>query len=171
MLEEKNDNLLNADGHTTDSAESTPTTTPNEVEVIASEAAEAPNETNENQTIIEAIADSNAEESEDESLKERHDIPMQDYEALSMESLVDELNTLVSNEKVSSIKEHVEEIKKAFLAKYNHLIEEKKKSLSLKIKTQMKNFSTTFLLNQNLIPYILFTETKKTNTSKVYKQT
>jgi hypothetical protein len=126
MLEEKNDNLLDADGNATDSKESTPTVTP----VVATEThietvAPAP-EANVNQTIIEAIADTNAEESEDESLKERHDIPMQDYDALSMEVLVDELNTLVSNEKVLSIKEHVEEIKKAFLAKYNHLIEEKK---------------------------------------------
>lgn len=126
MLEEKNDNLLNADGNTADSVESTPTVTPNEVVTTVSESVEEIAETDENQTIIEAIADSNAEESEDESLKERHDIPMQDYDALSMESLVDELNTLVSNEKVSSIKDHVEEIKKAFLAKYNHLIEEKK---------------------------------------------
>lgn len=126
MLEEKNDNLLNADGNSADSVESTPTVTPNEVVTTVSESVEEITETDENQTIIEAIADSNAEESEDESLKERHDIPMQDYDALSMESLVEELNTLVSNEKVSSIKDHVEEIKKAFLAKYNHLIEEKK---------------------------------------------
>ena len=126
MLEEKNDNLLNADGNTADSVESTPIVTPNEVVTTVWESIEEITETDENQTIIEAIADSNAEESEDESLKERHDIPMQDYDALSMESLVEELNTLVSNEKVSSIKDHVEEIKKAFLAKYNHLIEEKK---------------------------------------------
>ncbi|WGK93925.1 MULTISPECIES: DUF349 domain-containing protein [Flavobacterium] len=124
MLEEKNDNLLEADGNLTDSKESTPTTveTPEtNVEPIGA----AP-EANLNQSIIEAIADTNAEESEDESLKERHDIPMQDYEALSMEALVEELNSLVSNEKVASIKDHVEEIKKAFLAKYNHFIEEKK---------------------------------------------
>jgi hypothetical protein len=126
MLEEKNDNLQHADGNTTDSVESTSTTSPNEVEATEAESVEITTETDDNQTIIEAIADSNAEESEDESVKERHDIPMQDYDTLSMESLVEELNTLVSNEKVASIKEHVEEIKKAFLAKYNHLIEEKK---------------------------------------------
>jgi hypothetical protein len=126
MLEEKNDNLQHADGNTTDSVESTSTTSPNEVEATAAESVEITTEVDDNQTIIEAIADSNAEESEDESVKERHDIPIQDYDALSMESLVEELNILVSNEKVASIKEHVEEIKKAFLAKYNHLIEEKK---------------------------------------------
>ena len=146
MLEEKNDNLLHADGNTTDSVESTPTTTTNEVETIATETAELTTETDENQTIIEAIADSNAEESEDESLKERHEIPMQDYDALSMESLVEELNTLVSNEKVASIKEHVEEIKKAFLAKYNHLIEEKKEEFLAENQDPNEDFQYHFPL-------------------------
>jgi len=83
-------------------------------------------ESSENNTITNAIADTNAEESEDETLKERHDIPMLDYDALSLESLVEELKNLVTNEKVMSVKDHVEEIKKSFLAKYNHLLEEKK---------------------------------------------
>ena len=79
-----------------------------------------------NNTIIDAIADINAAESEDVTLKERHDIPMLDYDTLSLESLVDELKNLVTNEKVMSVKDHVEEIKKSFLAKYHHLLEEKK---------------------------------------------
>ena len=73
-----------------------------------------------------AIQEVNAEEGEDESLKERHDIPMLDYETLSMEQLVDELGNLVVVEKVMSVKDHVEELKKAFLSKYHHFIEEKK---------------------------------------------
>lgn len=73
-----------------------------------------------------AIANANAEESEDETLKGRHDIPLQDYEALPMEDLVSELEKLVSEEKVMSVREHVEEIKKAFLSKYYHLLDEKK---------------------------------------------
>ena len=77
-------------------------------------------------SIIDSIADTNAEESEDETLKERHDIPMLDYDTLTLESLVEELKNLVTNEKVMSIKDHVEEIKKSFLAKYYHLLEEKK---------------------------------------------
>lgn len=80
----------------------------------------------ENQTVIDAITNTNAEEFEDETLKGRHTIPMQDYDLLSLESLVDELKNLVTNEKVMSVKEHIEEIKKSFLAKYNHLLEEKK---------------------------------------------
>ena len=79
-----------------------------------------------NQTALDAISDSNAEESEDETLKERHDIPMQDYDTLSLEDLVAELRNLVSTEKLLAAKDHIEEIKKSFLAKYNHLLEEKK---------------------------------------------
>jgi hypothetical protein len=149
MLEEKNDNLQDADGNlTTDSIESTQddstivetpsitkTSEPEVNEPKANGTAisteeEAPETIaaieNQNQKALNSIDDSNAEESEDETLKERHEIPMQDYDALSMETLVDELDTLVSTGKVMSIKEHVEEIKKAFLAKYNHFIEEKK---------------------------------------------
>jgi hypothetical protein len=180
MLEEKNDNLLEADGNLeTNSVEITlaETTTLAEAQTVESldlteenvetatesivatenETAEVPqtpivdeievppsfesesaepievsNEAiadtkmSETDTIIDAIADTNAEESEDESLKERHDIPMLDYDTLSLESLVEELKNLVTNEKVLSIKDHVEEIKKSFLAKYYHLLEEKK---------------------------------------------
>lgn len=116
----------------------------------------------ENQTVIDAIAETNAEESEDETLKERHDIPMQDYDALSMESLVDELKNLVTNEKVMSVKDHVEEIKKAFLAKYNHLIEEKKEEYLAEnpdttedfqyyspLKTKFDQYYTLFRDNKN----------------------
>jgi hypothetical protein len=146
MLEEKNDNLQHADGNTTDSVESTPTATPNEEVAPISETIATTTETDDNQTIIEAIADSNAEESEDENLKERYDIPMQDYDTLSMESLVEELNILVSNEKVSSIKDHVEEIKKAFLAKYNHLIEEKKEEFIAENQDPNEDFQYHFPL-------------------------
>ena len=61
-----------------------------------------------------AIANANAEESEDETVKGRYDFPLQDYEALPMENLVEELEKLVAVEKVMSVREHVEEIKKAF---------------------------------------------------------
>ena len=77
-----------------------------------------------NDHVISAIANVNAAESEDETV--RHEIPMQDYETLSMEDQIAELEILVGNEKVMAVKDHVEEIKKAFLAKYHHFIEEKK---------------------------------------------
>jgi hypothetical protein len=116
----------------------------------------------ENNTIIDAIADINAAESEDETLKERHDIPMLDYDALSLESLVDELKNLAINEKVMSVKDHVEEIKKSFLAKYYHLLDEKKEEFLAEnpvtneefqyhspLKTQFDQFYSLFRDNKN----------------------
>ncbi len=155
MLEEKNDNLLEADGS---AATNLPETIQTEVleeldtvetsnEEITEQVEEVPQPSpTENRqstsTIIDAIADTNAEESEDETLKERHDIPMLNYEALPLESLVDELKKLVTNEKVMSIKDHVEEIKKSFLAKYYHLLEEKKRNFLPKTQIPLKNFNT-----------------------------
>jgi len=78
------------------------------------------------QSAIKAIEEVNAEEGEDETLKERHDIPMLDYDTLSLEQLIDELGDLVVVEKLMSVKDHVEELKKSFLSKYHHFIDEKK---------------------------------------------
>ncbi len=149
MLEEKNDNLLEADGNLennsieivqdeTEVLEEIVTIEPNDssiveedleiIETLSKESSEAisEGESPDNNTIIDAIAEINAAESEDETLKERHDIPMLDYDTFSLESLVEKLHDLITNEKVMSIKEHVEEIKKSFLAKYYHLLEEKR---------------------------------------------
>ena len=87
---------------------------------------DSPMSENGHQIALNAIDESNAEESEDETLKERHNIPMLEYASLSMDALVDELEKLTAVEKVMSVKEHVEEIKKEFLSKYHHFIEEKK---------------------------------------------
>ncbi|MFT3795796.1 MAG: DUF349 domain-containing protein [Flavobacterium sp.] len=81
-------------------------------------------EDNSNLDVMETIAEVNAQESEDETL--RHDIPMQDYETFSMDDLVSELDKLAANEKVMAVKDHVEEIRKSFLAKYHHFIDEKR---------------------------------------------
>jgi len=94
--------------------------------IVAESERIAATKVSETETIIDAIANNNAEESEDETLKERHDIPMLDYDSLSLESLIAELKNLVTNEKVMSVKDHIEEIKKSFLSKYYHLLEEKK---------------------------------------------
>ncbi|UQD57375.1 DUF349 domain-containing protein [Flavobacterium sp. K5-23] len=127
MLEEMNDNLQTADGNlANDSNESAQAeTVMTEETSIEAPQTEAVVE-NDNQNALNSIEDSNAEESEDETLKERHDIPMQDYDTFTMDALVEELKNLVSTEKVMSVKDHVEEIKKSFLAKFNHFIEEKK---------------------------------------------
>jgi len=151
MLEEKNDNLLNADGNQENEGQNVSQNENSQAEAVSENTVEtpvvaetevAPEEANaveispeeleetvavsENQQALDAIADSNAEESEDETLKDRHDIPKLDYDTLDMEALVSELENLVSVEKVMSVKDHVEEIKTAFLSKYNHFIEEKR---------------------------------------------
>lgn len=81
-------------------------------------------------TAVEAIDSSNAEEGEDDTASGSHDIPMKNYEELSMEELAAELESLAGQEKVMSVKDHIEEIRKEFYAKYNHLIEEKKDEYS-----------------------------------------
>jgi hypothetical protein len=92
-------------------------------------------------TALSSIDDSNAEEGEDETLKERHEIPMQDYDTFDRAS---RRTGCFSFHRESNVnKEHVEEI--AFLAKYNHFIEEKKKNSPLKIQTQRKIFNIILL--------------------------
>jgi hypothetical protein len=110
-------------------------------------------EVDEKQTVLDAIAETNAEEGEDETVKERHDIPMLNYEALPMEKLVDELKNLVTTEKVMSIKEHVEEIRKAFLAKYNHLIEEKREEFNQENQDPNEEFQYHFPLKSKFDQY------------------
>ena len=141
MLDEKNDNLSEneelTDGHenTVETVVETETTHPEEQDETVAIAEEELNEESrlkvdkQQQAIID-IENSNAEESEDETLKDRHNIPMEDYEAMSMEELVESLEKLVEVEKTMSVKEHVEEVKKSFLSKYNHFIEEKKEQFT-----------------------------------------
>jgi len=84
------------------------------------------NITDQNEKIIDDIDSSNAEDSEEETLSERQDIPMLDYEKMSMEELTKELEKLVNTGKISSIKSHIDEIRREFNSKYHDLIEEKK---------------------------------------------
>ncbi|WP_158981041.1 MULTISPECIES: DUF349 domain-containing protein [unclassified Flavobacterium] len=128
MLEEKNDNLdqhqEDADGNGTETILNATTATQDDLsEITQPEAVLIEADAT---TATDAIAARNAEESEDETLKERHEIPMKDYDALALEELVEELKGFVSSDKALAFKDHIEEIKKAFLAKYNHLVEEKK---------------------------------------------
>lgn len=73
-----------------------------------------------------AIDDANAEDSEDEHNASRHDIELKDYDAMSMDELVIELEKLLKKEKVQAIREHVTQIKIAFDKKFNEVIDEKK---------------------------------------------
>jgi hypothetical protein len=134
MLEEKNDNLHEADGKSgieindsvaNDAIETSDSETLTE-DLVSETENEVEKQENNHQEALDVITNSNAAESEDETLKDRHDIPMQDYNTFSLDALVDELKKLVNIDKVMSVKDHIEEIKKAFLLQYHHLIEEKK---------------------------------------------
>lgn len=104
MLEEKNDNLpQDADG--------------------LKHAPEDQAETNE---IVDQINTTNAEDGEATAINEDIDVPALNYEELSLDELNNELNNLVSNHKISAIREHVEAIKRTFLHKYHELIDEKR---------------------------------------------
>ncbi|MGB7393391.1 MAG: DUF349 domain-containing protein [Pricia sp.] len=72
------------------------------------------------------IDDENAEDAEDTDNERRHSIPTSDYESMSMENLVGELQKLVRNEKVQAIKKHVDGIKYEFDQKFDAFLEGKK---------------------------------------------
>ncbi|WP_298116778.1 DUF349 domain-containing protein [Flavobacterium sp.] len=101
---------------------------------------------NENDFAMNAIANANAEESEDETVKGRYDIPLQDYEALPMEKLVEELETLVATDQVMSVREHVEEVKKAFLSKFHHFMDEKRDEFNAENPDTTEDFHYSFPL-------------------------
>ena len=59
-----------------------------------------------------------------------HEEEVPSYEGFSMEQLTEELEKFAVVEKVMSVKNHVEELRREFYNKYNHFIEEKKDEYS-----------------------------------------
>jgi len=75
---------------------------------------------------VDEIEESNAEDAEDESNSERHNLEGKDYHSMSMEQLVDEFENLLKNQKVQTIKHLVNDIKSEFDSKFSEILEEKK---------------------------------------------
>lgn len=98
-----NDNLPQADGQNSTNVNNFETVT-SAHEDLHNEIAEASESTNINDEVVLS----------------------KDYDNLSMEELVDELTTLVSNDRINLVKNAVEDLKKSFLAKYHNFIEEKR---------------------------------------------
>ncbi|MFA7446233.1 MAG: DUF349 domain-containing protein [Flavobacteriaceae bacterium] len=134
MLEQKNDNLPQADGNQEN--EMTQEVQNSEIETVEDT----------NKKVLDEIENSNAEESEDETLTERHDIPMLDYEQMSMEALTEELEKLLASGKVASIKDHVEEIRKEFYNKYHSFIDDKKEEFASENEGNTSEFEYHFPL-------------------------
>jgi hypothetical protein len=111
-----------------------PAETPESIEEIAeveelvseSETPKAEVSTEKVKSHVDEIDDSNAEDAEDESNSERHNVESKDYHAMSMEQLVEELESLLKHQKVQTIKSQVDEIKSEFNAKFTEILEEKK---------------------------------------------
>ena len=163
MLEEKNDNLSveqnETDGSVENGSQEVVQTEAQEVEEVTTEPIAAieievaeevtEEEVTETNDAITAIENENAAENEDETLKERHEIPMLDYESLSMEELIAELEKLSAVEKIMSVKDHVEEIKNSFLPKYYHFIDEKKEEFNAENPESKEEFHYHFPLKSN----------------------
>ena len=147
MSEAQHDNLQNADGQ--DLIEQK-----EDVTIIC-------------QTVLEEINNSNAEKNEYDSLKENYEIPILDYESLTMEELTDELKKLVTYEKVMTIKDHIEGIKKAFSEKYQHFIDEKREQFNAQNNEEGVDFEYHFPLKNK---FDTIYNTYKANKSKHFKQ-
>ncbi|MBU2920887.1 DUF349 domain-containing protein [Winogradskyella psychrotolerans] len=128
----ENDNLQEADGKKeVVSNETTPTqeTTSNvETEITSTdEALEVETKTDSTKdNHVEEIEASNAEDAEDESNAERHEVEEKDYHAMTMDELTTEISRLLKNHKIQTISKHVNEIKTEFNAKFSELLDEKK---------------------------------------------
>ena len=94
--------------------------------VKTEESTEAQLDNNNENTHVEEISASNAEDAEDEDNKERYQIKDQDYHSMSMDALVRAMQALLKDHKIQTISSHVNQIKAEFNSKYTALIEEKK---------------------------------------------
>ncbi|WP_432670234.1 DUF349 domain-containing protein [Flavobacterium sp. SM2513] len=132
MLDETNDNLPKADG----TLEPTATQTPkNETEENIIEL--TPEEVQNDSMITEEplpnqmTPDSETEDveetqSDDDDEVESSEVLIKNYENLSMDELVSEMEQLLELDQINKIKTQIEDIKKEFLSQYHHLIDEKK---------------------------------------------
>lgn len=133
MLEELNDNLQQADGQeqtaSIENESTNPATTELESDVLEVTDTETVSQILEEETSVSAqdeIDNNLAEASQDGSFQDDLEIEIKDYELLSLEELVAELEILVSHEKALVFKNQIEDVKKAFLNHYHQMIEEKR---------------------------------------------
>lgn len=134
MLDETNDNLPKADGTLEPTAMQTPEngTEENVIELT-------PEEVQDDTLLTEeplphqAITETNSETEDVEETQsdvddevETHEIPTKNYENLSMDELVVEMEHLLELDQINKIKTQIEDIKKEFLSQYHHLLDEKR---------------------------------------------
>ena len=123
----KNDNLQEADGKKeVELAKAIPTeetiTAENSTSEIPTEATTG----NATEDHVEEIEASNAEDAEDESNSERHEVEEKDYHVMTLDQLVTEFNRLLNHHKIQTISKNINLIKAEFNSKFGALLEEKK---------------------------------------------
>jgi hypothetical protein len=128
MLDETNDNLRKADGTLEPAEIQTPknSTDDNVIELSPEEIKEDVLVTKEplpHQTPTEDVEESQSD-ADDEA--EHEEISLKNYENLSMDELVNEMEHLLEHGQINKIKTQIEDIKKEFLSQFHHLIDEKK---------------------------------------------
>lgn len=128
MHEEQHDNLPQADG--------------NQIQEVLIENSENVN------FAVQNIENLNAENNEEANTEDIPEIPMQNYEELDIESLVQKLEKLVALDTFLQVKNHVEEIKSVFLTKYNHYIDKKKEEFLAENTEKEDNFEYHFPLKE-----------------------
>lgn len=127
MLEEKDDNLRNADGQeSVHNSESVNESTEKETMENAAEEPKKEEPEAVEEDVHKVIDETNAEDAEDVDNHQRHAIPMPDYHAMGLDKLVAEFESLLRNHKVQAFKEHADIIKSEFDLKFNQLYDEKK---------------------------------------------
>lgn len=106
----------------------TENTSEEQSETPSEENKKAPTEAKKIDAHVDEIDQSNAEDAEDEGNSERHTVETKEYEKMTMAQLAEELETLVEQRKVQTIKSQVDEIKSEFNSKFDELLEEKKET-------------------------------------------
>lgn len=167
MLDETNDNLHKADGTLEPTAIQTPANgieenvivlTPEEIQddtLSVEEPLAQASKSSDNEEVEETQSDADDD-------GEHHEIPAKNYENLSMEELVAELEHLLALDQINKIKTPVEDIKKEFLSQFHHLIDEKRAEFleqnpetteqfeyHLPVKSKFDEVYTTYRANKN----------------------
>ena len=120
------DNLHDAEGIKENTPQTEETSNAENTEALDANINDSENTSEEHKEAVSEIDKANAEDAEDSDNVKKHDIPLKDYSVMSFEALHDELTTLVDQQPVQNIKEHVDEISKSFNDKFAALLDEKK---------------------------------------------
>lgn len=104
--------------------------------------------THEDDEALNEIDASNAKEAESDEGDKKDTIDEKDYASMGMETLVEELESLLKNEQIQRIKRNVEGIRKAFNGQFSKLLEQKKQEF-LDAGGNSIDFSFDFPLKKN----------------------